>query len=81
MSLTKLSKGEWFDLGRVIFWIILVIPSYAFGWLGFVSFVSLLSIWALVETAWAAFRGGDNKKLRELESKLDKIIKLLESRD
>jgi len=58
----------------VIFWFTLVIPSYFLGWLHSVVYVSLLSLWALVETAWAAFRGGDTKKLREIEAKIDRII-------
>jgi hypothetical protein len=72
--MSRLTKGEWFDLARVIFWITLVIPSYFLGWLNAVVYVSLLSLWALVETAWAAFRGGDTKKLREIEEKIDKLL-------
>lgn len=72
-----LTRSEWFDLSRVTFWFSLVVPSYLLGWLNSVVYVSLLSLWALVETAWAAFRGGQEKKLREIERKLDEILERL----
>lgn len=72
-----LTRSEWFDLSRVTFWFSLVVPSYLLGWLNSVAYVSLLSLWALVETAWAAFRGGQEKKLREIERKLDEILERL----
>jgi hypothetical protein len=57
----------------VILWVVLVPASYLLGWLNSVAFVSLLSIWALVETSWSAFRGGDEKALRRIEEKIDRL--------
>lgn len=45
-----------FSLARVVFWIALGPISYWQGWLQSVAFVSFLSLWALVETSWAAYR-------------------------
>lgn len=45
-----------FSLARTIFWLLLAVPAWYFGWLNSVRFVSFLSLWALVETSWAAFR-------------------------
>lgn len=57
----------------MILWVVLVPASYLLGWLNSVAFVSLLSIWALVETSWSAFRGGDEKALRRIEEKIDRL--------
>lgn len=70
----RFSKRELFDLTRVTFWILLLIPAYFLDWLSNVTFVSLLSLWALVETAWAAYRGGSEKQLDKIEVKLDKLL-------
>lgn len=43
----------------VVFWIIMTPLTFGLGWLSSVTFVSLLSIWALVVShfgAWAASR-------------------------
>ena len=64
----------------MFFWLALTIPAYALGWLNIVVFVSLLSLWALVETAWAAFRGGNEKSLRRIEEKLEQIEEMLRDR-
>lgn len=54
-----------FSLARVFLWIGVAVLAYFMGWLASVVFVSFLSIWALVETAWAAYRADRNKKLLE----------------
>lgn len=60
-----------FSLIRTIFWIVLTPVAYVLGWLALVEFVSLLSIWALVETAFAAWRSDVNPDQ-------DRILALLE---
>lgn len=45
-----------FSLYRTFFWIALCPPAFLLGWLQSVTFVSLLSLWALVESAYAAYR-------------------------
>jgi hypothetical protein len=45
-----------FSLLRTAFWIVLTPIAYFLGWLSSVEFVSLLSIWALGESAYAAYR-------------------------
>jgi hypothetical protein len=39
-----------------IFFIILVIPTFIFGWYSSVAYVSILSVWALVASHWAAWQ-------------------------
>jgi hypothetical protein len=68
------TKGEAFDLGRVALWAAMVPAGYLLGWLSSVAFVSVLSVWALVESAWAAYRAGDEKALRRIEGKLDALL-------
>jgi hypothetical protein len=38
-----------------IFWIVMVPVSYAMGWLQSVTYVSALSLWALVSGHWSAW--------------------------
>lgn len=45
-----------FNLARVIAYAVLTPVAFYFGWLRSVTFVSLLSIWALVESAAATWR-------------------------
>lgn len=45
-----------FNLVRVIAYAVLTPVAYFLGWLNSVTFVALLSIWALVESAVAAWR-------------------------
>lgn len=52
----KRSRAATFSLLRVWFWLALTPVAYVFGWLNSVTFVSFISIWALVETSWAAYR-------------------------
>lgn len=76
MNLRLMSRGELFDLARVVAWAVLVPVAYVMGWLQSVIFVSLLSLWALVESAWAAFRTHDDyqDRLRRIEAKLDELL-------
>lgn len=72
-----------FSLARTAFWIALVPVAYFTGWLKSVTFVSLLSLWALVETAFAAYRADENPdvgRIQEIGRRLEHIEQLLESR-
>jgi hypothetical protein len=73
---------RWFSLGRTLFWFVLIVPALVLGWLHSVAFVSLLSIWALVETAFAAWRADENpdsKRIREVSAKLDEVLARLDA--
>lgn len=65
---------ELFDWLRVGWWLVLTPLAYFAGWLDKVAFVSLLSIWALVESAWAA------RQASALRSQLAEIKELLTER-
>lgn len=69
-----MSRGEAFDLGRVAVWAVMVPVAFVTGWLQSVVFVSLLSLWALVESAWAAYRANEAKRLARIEAKLDELL-------
>ena len=45
-----------FNGWATIFWMVMIIPSIAFGWLSSVIYVSALSLWALVSGHWAAWQ-------------------------
>ena len=45
-----------FNAARVVLYIAMTPVAFMAGWLRSVTFVSLLSIWALVESAIAAWR-------------------------
>jgi hypothetical protein len=45
-----------FNFWKTVLWLILTPVAFVLGWLESIQFVSLLSIWALVETSWAAYR-------------------------
>jgi hypothetical protein len=34
----------------------------------------VLSLWALVESAWAAYRANEAKRLERIEEKLDRLL-------
>lgn len=72
-----LSRGDMFDLARTLLWLASVPVAYGLGWLDSVAFVSVLSAWALVETAWAAYRAGrsgSDDALQRIEEKLDRLL-------
>lgn len=39
-----------------VFWVAMIPISYAFGWLDSVTYVSALSLWALVSGHWSAWQ-------------------------
>ena len=51
-----MTRSAQFSLARVIFWLALSPVAWWQGWLKSVTFVSFISLWALVETSWAAYR-------------------------
>ncbi len=67
------------SLIRTAFWLAMVPIAYVTGWLSSVIFVSLVSIWALVETAFAAWRADCESPAHQ--EQMDRIEKLLERRE
>lgn len=39
-----------------VFWIVMIPVSYSFGWLSSVTYVSALSLWALVTGHWSTWQ-------------------------
>ncbi len=62
------------SLVRTIFWAAMAPAAYLLGWLNSVVFVSLVSIWALVETAYAAWRSDVNPN----QDQMDRIEAMVE---
>lgn len=76
------NRSKWFrrtSLARAIGWAALTPVAYFAGWLDSVAFVSLLSLWALAETAFSAWRSDENpdqERLERIESKLDDLTRV-----
>ncbi len=78
-----------FNGWAAIFFAFLIIPSLLFGWVALVTYVSVLSIWALVASHWAGWQSArvevkqaeidkaDDEKMRamieELVERIDKL--------
>ena len=54
-----------------IFWIIMIPVSAYFGWLSSVTYVSALSLWALVSGHWSAWQAARVEVKQEEEIKRD----------
>jgi hypothetical protein len=48
--------NRWLSLVRVVFWIVMIPVAFVLGWASSVPFVAFISLWALVETAFSAYR-------------------------
>ena len=55
-----------------IFWIISIPVAYIFHWLDSVTFVSALSLWALVSGHWSAWQAARVEVKQEQEAKIHK---------
>ena len=63
-----------------IFWIVMIPVSYAMHWLESVTFVSALSLWALVSGHWAAWQAARVEATQQKEERKDtdgRLIKRL----
>jgi hypothetical protein len=52
-----------------IFWIAMIPVSYAEGWLSSVTYVSALSLWALVSGHWSAWQAARVEVNQDIEAK------------
>jgi hypothetical protein len=63
-----------------MFWIAMIPVSYALGWLNSVTYVSALSLWALVSGHWAAWQAArvevaqDRELARQREEPLEEKV-------
>lgn len=71
--------AEQFDISRVVLWLLLIPVAYFQGWMNSVAAVFLLSVYANIASDYAAFRGGDERKLRALEAKVDRLLEAVEA--
>ncbi len=55
-----------------IFWVVMIAPSFAFGWVNSVMYVSFLSLWALVSGHWATWQAARTEVRQEEAAKLDR---------
>lgn len=75
-----MSEHWWarFSLGRVLFWIVVSVLAYLYGWLASVAFVSACSLYANIASDFASWRADRNpelrKRLADIERKLDALI-------
>jgi len=59
---------------RAIAFALLTPVALLLGWVYSVAFVSVLSIWALVEACYAAWRADEAETLDRIEAKLDQLL-------
>src|SRR3954451_5914951 len=63
-----------------IFWIAMIVPSFVFGWVNSVLYVSFLSLWALVSGHWATWQAARvevrQEKAAQLEGAQEKVAQL-----
>ena len=52
-----------------VFWIVMIAPSFMFGWVNSVMYVSFLSLWALVSGHWATWQAARVEVRQEQETK------------
>jgi len=52
-----------------VFFMVLIPPAYYFGWLTSITFVSALSLWALVSGHWSAWQAARVEVKQELAEK------------
>jgi hypothetical protein len=64
-----------------VFWIVMIPVSIATGWIGSVSYVAALSLWALVSGHWSAWQAArvevaqaEEKKKREDEDVAGDVV-------
>jgi hypothetical protein len=57
--------------GLTIFWIVMIPVSYAMHWLESVTFVSALSLWAIVSGHWAAWQAARVEDAQQKEERKD----------
>lgn len=62
--------------GLALFWIVMIPISYAFGWLSSVTYVSALSLWALVAGHWSSWQAArvEVAQEREIQRQKDEPI-------
>lgn len=75
-SLWRTVQGDPIFMRRVngwltIFWIIMIPVSYYAGWLQSVTFVSALSLWALVSGHWSAWQAARTEVAQRREEQKD----------
>lgn len=59
-----------FNGWSAVFFAVLIIPALIFGWVEIVTFVSVLSIWALVAAHWSTWQAA---KVEEKEDKANRV--------
>lgn len=59
-----------------LFWIAMIPISYSFGWLSSVTYVSALSLWALVASHWSTWQAArvEVAQEREIQRQKDEPI-------
>ena len=61
-----------------IFWIVMIPAAFAMKWLESVTFVSALSLWALVSGHWSAWQAARVEVEQQREAKIDTEGKIVE---
>lgn len=74
----RVNRMRHFSLARVIIYLCLVPIIWGTHMQGRVSIVMLLSIWALVEPAFASWRADDNPDLKRILKSVERVEQMME---
>lgn len=61
-----------------VFWICMIPISYFLGWLNSVTYVSGLSLWALVSGHWSAWQAARVEVHQEKDANVQDVVDILE---
>lgn len=60
-----------------VFWAVLIVPSFMFGWVNSVAYVSGLSLWALVASHWSGWQSARVEVAQDKDANVQDVIDLL----
>lgn len=62
-----------------IVWIVMIPVSYFAGWLSSVTYVSALSLWALVASHWSGWQSARVEVAQDADADVQDVVDILES--
>lgn len=61
-----------------IFWLVMIPISYSMGWLSSVTYVSALSLWALVSGHWSGWQAARVEVAQQKDADVQDVVNILE---
>lgn len=63
-----------------IFWLVMIPISYSLGWLSSVTYVSALSLWALVSGHWSGWQAARVEVAQEKDANVQDVVDILKDK-